>query len=398
MHRVVVLLSSFAMLAIGLGCAPELDRQPEDYACEWSFGDASEAHPRHAELTALVQRHVAAGFPGMVLAVRDADGLWVGADGSADLALGVESRPCQIHHIGSISKTFMAATTLALVDRGALSLDDPASRWLPASFTDDVANADVATVRQLLDHTSGIANYNDSIDFLTDIFDAPYEEISGYDYLDYVRGRPAYFEPGESQHYSNTNYVLLGRVIDEVAGRHHTEVMRELVFDPLGLEHTFYDWDDPNPRGVARGYSELQGDGRLYDTTDWFRGQVLTVPSGGVVSSVMDLQIFADALLRDRTLLSNAALTEMQRWVDVPMVPDELPRQSRYGLGVFAAETARGIAIGHGGDLMGYTSFLWWFPEQDVTVTALLNAGGDSPHFMELSKDVFGELTEIPSP
>ena len=384
------------LVAVLSGCSGELGRDVEDYACALPSPDESASHPRAHELTGLVEHHVRAGFPGVVLLVRDADGTWVGAGGSADLELGVPSRGCQINHVGSVSKTFMAATTLALVDGGDLELDAPAARWLPPSFTEGIANADTATVRQLLDHTSGIANYNDSIDFLTDIFDAPYEDVSGYDYLEYVRGRPAYFAPGAGQHYSNTNYVLLGKVIDEAAGRHHTDVMRELVLDPLALERTSYDWDDPNPVGIARGYADIQGDGRLYDTTDWARGQVRRVPSGSVVSSVSDLQRFADALFRDRTLLSDSSIAEMQRFVDVPMVPDALPRQSGYGLGLFRAETSRGEAIGHSGSLMGYTSFLWWFPERDVTVAVMANAGGDSPHFAALVEDLFRDVTEIP--
>jgi D-alanyl-D-alanine carboxypeptidase len=380
-----------ALVAAGCG---EAARDPSVYAC--AEEDPGDGHPRAARFRQIVDDSVRAGIPGLALLVRDGDGRWMGAGGAADLASGAPMRTCSLSSVASITKTFVAATALKLVEEGRLRLDDPARDWLPPGATDGLANADVATVRQLLDHSSGIPNYNDSLDFLTDVFNDPTRLLpSGYDYLDYVRGMPAYFPPGAGNHYSNSNYLLLGMVIDAAAGEHHTQAIRDRVLGPLAMNRSVYDWRNPSPAGLVRGYSELQGDGRLVDVTDDVFAEEPNTPAGGLHATAPELASFIEALLRDGTLLRPESLRAMQQWV-MPG-PNFKPGYSRYGLGLEYLEgDGGGYAIGHTGGLFGYSAYMLYFPERDVTIVALANLGADAPLGSTLVGDLQRQLMLLP--
>src|SRR5262245_41879887 len=205
-----------ALMTSGCVAGPSGDRSAL-YECA-SDGDPGMSHPRAAQHQQLVDEYVRRGIPGIVLLVRDADGTWVGQGGYADLESGSPRRPCQIQPIASITKTFMAVTTLTLVEQGLLGLDDPVRACLPEDIKAQIGNANTATVRQLLANTSGVPNYNDNLDYLTDVVDNPRRQIPAYAYLDYVRGAPAYFPAGQAHRYSNSNYLLLGMVLDALLG------------------------------------------------------------------------------------------------------------------------------------------------------------------------------------
>jgi D-alanyl-D-alanine carboxypeptidase len=381
-----------AALLAGCTGGPAVDRSAL-YACA-PDGDPGASHPKAVERQALVDAYVRRGYPGVVLLVRDQDGLWVGQGGQADLAGGSPRLACQIQPIASITKTFMAVTTLTLVDEGVIGLDEPIRNWLPADIVANIGNADTATIRQLLANTAGVPNYNESLEFLTDVVDDPRRELaSAYDYLDYVRGAPAHFPAGEAHRYSNSNFLLLGMVLDGIAGAHDA-AMRERVLAPLGLAHTQYDRARAKPEALVRGYTELQGDGRLVDATDFLFAQQYGSPAGGVHSTVRDLQRFIDAIFREHELLSPASRAAMQAWVPLP----EGVRTSydRYGLGLEEVRTDHGRVIGHSGDKLGYQSFMFYEPDRDVTVVAMVSTDSDSPRFGALTRDFVNELEKLP--
>jgi D-alanyl-D-alanine carboxypeptidase len=391
MRTPLVQLILTACLSTGCGQAP---RDPAIYECK--EGDPGASHPRAARFQSIVDENVRAGIPGMVLLVRDGDGQWIGAGGVADLETGAPLRTCAQSSVASITKSFVAATVLKLVEEGRLGLDDPISRHLPAGAADGIANADTATVRQLLNHSSGIPNYNDSLDFLTDVINAPTRRLdSGYRYLDYARGRGAYFEPGAGNHYSNSNYILLGMIIDAVAGEHHTQAIRDRVLAPLGLTGSLYDWNDLVPTGVIRGYTDLQGDGRIVDATDFYFAEEYNNPAGGLHSTATDLRVFVEALLRDKTLLRPESLAAMETYL-VPG-PNFHPSYAQYGLGLEYLKGANGeYAIGHTGGLIGYSSYMLYFPDRDVTIVVLQNVGSDAPRFGALEQSLTTELLHLP--
>ena len=375
------------------GCAVA-PRDPSVYACSDGTDTMGPPHSQSARYQAVIDRAIKAGVPGMTLLVRDAEGTWIGAGGMADLATGTPMGTCQIFNTASITKTFLAATALKLVEEGRMHLDDPIRGYLPKGAADGLDGADTATVRELMNHTSGIRNYNDSLDFLTDVINAPSSRVPPYSFLDYARGKSAYFAPGTGHRYSNSDTILLAMVIDAVSGEHHTRALADRVLSPLSLHRTSYDWKLLQPPGLARGYAEWQGDERLVDATDFFFAEQYDGPAGGLNSTVTDLATFVDALLRKKTLVGAASLAAMEEWVEPPS--GFHPGYDKYGLGLEYLKGDLGYAIGHTGDKLGYQGFMLYFPDPDVTVVALLNVGGDSPRFGAITHDLVGYLMNLP--
>lgn len=362
--------AAFLLILIALlGCSLRDAMPPEYYDCQFSFTDSSSVHPRASEYQNFLDTAVKKGFPGAILLIRTPEnGLWIGASGYADIASEVEMKPCNLSFIGSVSKTFVAATVLRLEEEGTLSIDDKVSSYVSASICEEIENADRATIRQLLNHTSGIYNYTESIQYGTDMFNEPDRSESLEETVAYAYGKDAYFAPGTGFEYSNTNYCLLGLVIEAATGKEHSEVIRETVLKPLGLEKTYYDPQSSSiPDGTVRGYTDFYGDGRLSESTDYSTGHY--TPDGGVVSNVYELAKFVEAVFAG-DLLDSSSVAQMQEWVE-----EEYPLygRSKYGLGLNYWDTPHGYAVGHSGEMFGYLAEMWYFPDKDVTYVMLIN-------------------------
>ncbi|MFJ9048637.1 serine hydrolase [Streptomyces bacillaris] len=250
---------------------------------------------------------------------------------------------------GSNTKTFTAVVVLQLVAEGKVELDGPVETYLPGVVRGKGINGRKITVRQLLQHTSGLPNYTEHIG-LEDFGKVQHKFFHPHDLLTTALAHPAEFAPGTKWKYSNTNYLLAGMLIEKVTERPVQEQITERVIRKAGLRHT--SWPQPGdqtlPRPHARGYalSSLEN-GKVVDVTrmdpSWggAAGQLISTPS--------DLAKFARQLL-DGKLLAPAQLAEMRKTVDAPLLPGW-----RYGLGVFSIPLSCGGAYwGHGGDIDGY--------------------------------------------
>ncbi|HEX6869402.1 MAG TPA: serine hydrolase domain-containing protein, partial [Candidatus Limnocylindrales bacterium] len=302
--------------------------------------------------------------------------VWVGTDGLADAATKTPVTADTAFAIASISKTFTAALILALAEDGELFLDSPVGSILPDLDIDP----DI-TIRQLLDHTSGLHDFffHPSIDAaLLRERDRRWEMA---DSLRYV-GEP-YFEPGQGWHYSNTNYLVLGAVAETVGEGSLAEQLRERFFVPLGLHATWYQPQEQPLAPVSVGY-RFAGTGveappiSLADGTATMPfSSVVTAAAGagGVASSAADLVRWARALYGGDVLepvTVEAMLEDVTRTaVYAPGVP--------YGLGVQRTVIDGHDALGHSGRLLGYRSVVRWLPGPDVTVAVLSNQSREDP-------------------
>ncbi|MFD0970734.1 serine hydrolase domain-containing protein [Plantactinospora endophytica] len=286
----------------------------------------------------------AAGVPGAVAAARIDRQPWAGAAGIADLADAAPIRPWSRQRVGSITKTFVATTLLRLVDEGALGLDDQVGRWLPELLPGELGQR--ATVRMLLNHTSGIGNYTDvlldslaAVDRVGDTTYPPTELAS------IGLGLPRAGEPGEGFAYSNTNYILVGLIIERVTGNDATDEVTRRVIRPLRLTGTYFPAGDPTIRGPHAGayFAPLgvRNFGEYGMTWAWTAGEL--------IATMDDLNRFFRALLGGR-LLSAATLAEMLRTVPFDT---EAPELGGYGLGIFQLGTPCGEVWGHDGGVIG---------------------------------------------
>jgi len=355
------------LLLLAAGCAgPELP-DPSFYDCD---DVPLDEHPEAERYERLVDRALELGTPGVSVAVIDADGTWLGAGGSADLAQGIDARSCHRWHVASTTKMLAASTTLRLVEQGSLDLDDPARRWLPADVVEDVANADEATVRQLLGHTAGVPDYL-TLGFFLDAFNGSLEPRSAAESLEGIRGMDADFPPGSDYEYSNSHYLLLSLVLSELTGQPAYDVVHEQVTEPLGLHDTLGRSEEP--RALVRGYMDLRGDGTLIDFTDSTTA-VMAGPGkldGGLVSTPRDLAVLVRALAHGELLdPSSTEATQSFR----PYGPDDLEGiEDAYGLGLARVQTPYGPAIGHYGTVHPYQTLAFHLVDHDLTLVVATN-------------------------
>ena len=299
---------------------------------------------------------------GMAVAVRLADGTVIGAtsgysDPSGEKAWSVDT----VSALGSVTKTFTAVVIMQLVEEGKLSLDDTIDTWFP-----EQPNGDRITIRMLLSHTSGIANYISG----GNVWDAKWtHEWAPMDLVAEANKLNPVGEPGSSEaHYSNTNYILLALIIEKITGNSWAQEVESRIIEPLHLKDTTFlstegVWGGIMVPGYAKtpdGYiSSLELPSYPHASTTW--------SAGAVVSTVSDLMTFASALF-DGKLVSRETLAVMSQ----PMGTDVVDGRD-WGLGGATGELVGHVAFGMGGDIPGYHAFFIGYLDSKLIVTALIN-------------------------
>ena len=330
-------------------------------------------HPKAAEYQAVIDKYISAGLPGISVLIRDENGIWVGSGGMADIDKGIPMLPCHISKTASITKTFIAVLALKLVEEGVLQLDDKITKWLPEEISSNIQNAETATLRNLLNHTSGIFDFSTNESFYLALLNHPNKKWRAEELLKFSYNKEAEFPIGTSSSYSNTNTVLATMVIEAATGINHATLLREKILEPLGLSDSYYYWQEKLPEnGVAQGYFDLYNNNTLVNVSSYNTGTGNGL--NGLYSTVYDLQTFIDALLRNKTLLSQSSLDAMLNFAD------NVETRKFLGLGVFKDYIdgnfkENEFGYGHRGRDLGYSGDMFYFPNQDVTVTLLVNYG-----------------------
>ena len=272
------------------------------------------------------------------------------AAGLRDRDLGVPADPHVLFKIGSISKLYVAAASAMLVSDGVLSLDDTLTDHFP-ELADRIENADRITIGMLLRHRTGIPDWIDDPEFP---WTTSFANVS--EYLDLVLDEAALFEPDERYDYSNTNYLLIGDILDRTLGYDHQRYVRERILEPLGLTNTYGTLGDVDAVDVSSGYYiGYDGDVKLLD---------VVVPGGSMISTAEDTGIFLRAL-NDGSLFSD----------------DE---QAIYS-SIYEYE--------HTGLWPGYSSIARYHPDIDTVVVQFVNtSGGNSWSIAEI---VYNRLVRI---
>lgn len=317
----------------------------------------------------LLDSGVKAGLVGVALTVDGPGVHFDGTAGYADKDQKVAWRTDHLFRIASNSKTFLGVVASQLAEEGQLDLDAPLADYVSGELVARIENAGSATVRQALNHTSGIYDYLDS-DGFSDACDAnPTRVWSPEEALTYAYDEPSSFEPGEDWEYSNSNYLLAGLAIDAAVGHPHAIEIRNRILDPLGLDATFYEHQEAIDGELVHGYAVPDDGDSLKDYYAYDQGYGLA--DGGIVTTAADLSRFITAVGTGTTLLS----TEARGLMFGRMIP--LEDNEQYGLGVSLVETPYGKAVGHGGGLDGYTSEMFYFQERNTSIVLFTNVSGD---------------------
>ncbi|GAA4688737.1 D-alanyl-D-alanine carboxypeptidase [Promicromonospora umidemergens] len=271
--------------------------------------------------------------------------------------------------IGSITKTFVATAILQLVDENRIELDAPIETYLPGT----VPNGANITIRQILNHTSGLYDYMKGEGWSTNRWrgDARFITYSPDQLLTEAFRHEPYFAPGTDVRYSNTNYIVAGQLIEAVTGRPYSSAIEHRILAPLALMGTSFPGDDASlPEPAVHATASLDG-GKEVDVTE--QNVSLDWAAGEMVSTTRDLQTFFAALLGG-SLISEDSLVQMRTTVPMGM-------GFHYGLGLERFDLPCGGQLwGHGGQLLGYVTYA--YRRDDGRSLTLLLASGRSDGFI----------------
>jgi len=293
--------------------------------------------------------------PGAIVGVYMGDFAWTKAVGLANVKDNIPMKTSYLWRIGSVTKTFVATAVLRLCDKKLLSLDDRLAKYRP-----DFPKADRITVRQLLQHSSGIFSWDEDDAVREAILKHPDQDWSMEKLIQLAAKKPFYFEPGSGFHYSNVGYFLLVPVIEKAAGKSVSEVIKEEIVKPLGLKNTYMPAKPHYKEEIIHGY--MTENGVLKDVTDLKFADVINFTvahtAGGLVSTLEDLKVWSKALASGR-LLSQKMHEEQMR-----VMPS-----SNYGLGVVIYKDW----LGHSGGVAGSMCNVYINPKADATIIQYFN-------------------------
>jgi D-alanyl-D-alanine carboxypeptidase len=321
-----------------------------------------------------VVAHSRGTIPGAILHVeRTRRGRWTGAAGLGQVDPDVAMRPADRFRAGSIVKPFVAVTVLQLVERGRFTLDAALPEVLPAEVTDRFPGASEITVRMLLGHRSGIADWSTPV---TDAAAArePDRIWKVSDVLDLAAAKKPAFSPGARYGYSNTNYTLLGLVIEQAANRGWREEVSDRVIRPLGLSTTALPAPGNSSWAVPYAHGYLDVNGKVFDTSMVDPSMAGSAGGHALVTSAPDLVRFYEALLAGRLFRRLETLKQMLTLAPAP----DVGGQVAYGLGIERRVLPGGVElIGNLGGAGGYFAYAGTLPDRGVTFAVAMNSSAD---------------------
>jgi D-alanyl-D-alanine carboxypeptidase len=382
----IAVLSTTALSVVGCGTRAPLPASAASPALA----------PLRARLQALVDSmHRGSGYPGISVGVAGPSGSLGVTTGLADTARREPLSPRHLLLQGSVGKTYAAALALQLVAEGKLDLDAPISRYLGAeSWFARLPNADRIRVRHLMNHTSGLVRYEFGEAFTRALSAQPDRIWRPEELVAFIFGQPAPFAPGGGWEYSDTNYIVLGMILEKVSGRRVYDEVERRFLRPLALTRTVPS-DSRVIAGLAQGYA---GPGNPFGGADAMilpDGRFAINPQfewtgGGMASTSEDLARWSLALYGGR-VLRPSELALMLQGVPAPLGP----QGTTYGLGVIVRPLQAGTSWGHSGFFPGYLTEMMYFPAERWAIAVQVNSSAAPRGSLPLGRVVAAVLQEI---
>ena len=341
--------------------------------------------------------HKAGKFPGATLGVVLANGESFGlAVGYSDRDAKTPMKPDDRMLAGSVGKTFAAATALQLVKEGKIKLDDRIEKYFGKEpWFDKLPNSRQITVRQLMNHTSGLVRYEFKETFTKDLTANPMKVWTPEERLAYLFGETAKFEPGKGWDYSDTNYIVLGMIIEKVTGKKFFDESNRRIIKPLKLSDTIPQ-EGPVMKGVVQGYAGANnpfgGKDAMIQNGKFVVNPQLEWTGGGYASTSVDLARWAKMMYEGKAF-DASLLPQMLDGVAAPM----LGKETKYGLGVIIRQTPAGRSYGHSGFFPGYLTDMMYFPDERVAIALQVNTSVGKDLGKPLGR-VLVEMFELVSP
>ncbi|MFK4101993.1 serine hydrolase domain-containing protein [Streptomyces sp. NPDC019531] len=334
--------------------------------------DPSDPHALERQLADFVHRP--GGPPGAIAVLQTEHGTRVVRAGVADVRTGRPPHPDDHMRIASTAKAFSGAVALTLVDHGKLSLDDTLGEILPQ--LPDAWGA--VTLRQLLNHTSGLPDYSQSAAFRAVISADPRHHFDSRRLLDYVAGEALRFEPGSQYRYSNSDNIAVALMAEAVTRTRYEDLLRKLVYAPLRLHSTSLPQGYRMPRPYLHGYV-VSPPAPPEDVSEAI-GMSGVWASGGIVSTPADITRFIRGYASGR-LYGRPVVEQQRQWIEGASEPAG-PGRNSAGLAIFRYQTRCGVVLGHTGNTLGYTQLIAATPNGrrslTFSVTTQINQSTDA--------------------
>ncbi|MBQ4835415.1 serine hydrolase domain-containing protein [Pseudoalteromonas luteoviolacea] len=307
---------------------------------------------------------------GIILHVSTPNRTFTGSSGTANLTTQAPLQPDAVYHLASTGKVFTALLAVQLHQAGLLDLDATIDTWLSPGIIEQIEHGTEITLRQLLNHSSGIYNYSDprSNDAYVEFVLANYKKgITNQDLVQFALGQPAYFKPGSGAEYSNSNYALAGIILDRVLGHPNAHAMRDLIIDRLELVNTFSVGIENQFAEITPGYEKQNGE---YINT-WPILSHVTSSATPIASTVTELSLLMENIFNNEQWLSNQAREELIGAKSRASVSPGL----EYVLGLWKEDIQGYTVYHHNGGNHGYVSNNLYIPELNTSVVYFLNCG-----------------------
>ncbi len=319
---------------------------------------------------------------GAIVGVWVKNRFWIATRGMSGTGKNARPKPGTHTRIGSVTKTFTATIVMQLVREGKLKLNDAVDRWFP-----HMAGADEITIRQLGDMSSGINSYSIDGSIVDRYLTRPRTTWNPWTLIDAGIAAPRKFPAGNGFFYSNTNFLMLGKIIEEVTGRPIRQVMKRRIFKPLGMNSTSYPGGMALPRPFWRGLTDQAVSGTpIRDATNW--SPTFLSSAGQIVSTVKDLGVYTKAL-GTGSLIG----PRMQR---LRLKPNPASingtRSYRFGVGVDNGW------ISHSGEIPGYNTQVAYLPRKRAAIVTLVNTDISNPDGDAPAPSLFVALAEVIAP
>ncbi|NJR64366.1 MAG: serine hydrolase [Leptolyngbyaceae cyanobacterium CRU_2_3] len=333
-------------------------------------------------LQRLLNRHAEFDqIPGVVLQVATSDGVWMGSAGISDRTNKTPLKPTDRFRIASLTELFVSVVCLQLAEDGKLDLDATIARYLPQEVMTKLENSQLVTVRQLLNHTSGLSDPDPAKPSSRQFLAAPQSEWTAQKVLDFLPTQERAV-PKDTFSHASSNYLLLEVMIAQVTGQPLVKVLRDRIFKPLKLNNTFLERREPIPGGFVQGYQDWDEQGKPASKPDSQLDNVtrplidtgLGLGDSGIISSASDITRFFQAVFSDNTLLYPNSLNQM-----LTLAEDG---RGGYGLGIRHTMTPWGEGWAQTGTTTGFSSILLYMPVHDLTLVVWSNDGDreDEPY------------------
>ncbi|PEL01730.1 D-alanyl-D-alanine carboxypeptidase [Bacillus toyonensis] len=349
--RSQIALTSLALLLAGTSLLTSTPIVKAEATQDVTNSLQASTQKNHNDLEQAMRDTLQFGAPGILAKTTEGDKTWSYAAGVADLNTKKPMDANFQFRIGSVTKTFISTVVLQLVGENRLNLDDSIEKWLPGVVQGNGYDGNHITIRQLLNHTSGVAEYLRSRNI--NVLD-PTKSYTAEEIVKIGLSFPPDFAPGNDWSYSNTGYVILGILIEKVTGNTYAEEIKERIIKPLELSNTFLPGNSAVIPGDnhAQGYIQIAGLPELLDCT-YFNPSIAS-SSGDMISTADDLNKFFSVLLGGQ-LLKESQLKEML--TSVPTAKGDTV--NRYGLGISETKLKNGVSVwGHTGGIPGFRTLV----------------------------------------